>query len=77
MDLLQISWASKGFRNVLANKSSRQVWATSFGNIHEALRPPPCPEDLTEIGYANLLYNLCCMVRVRIFIWLHVADPHE
>ena len=64
VDLLRMSWASKAFRNVLVSKSSRQVWKAAFDNILEARRPPPCPEGLSEIAYASLLYNPCCMVRV-------------
>ena len=60
-----MSWANKAFRSVLTHKSSRQVWIAAFNNIPEALeRPPPCPEDLAEIAYANLLYNMLCMVRM-------------
>jgi len=61
VDLLRMSWASKAFRNVLTSKSSRQVWIATFDNIPEVRRPPPCPEELTELAYANLLYNPCCM----------------
>lgn len=62
MDLLRMSWTNKAFRDGLTNKSSRQVWIAAFGNIPEAKRPPPCPEDLAGIGYASLLYNPRCMV---------------
>jgi len=64
-DLLRTSWTNKTFHNTLTSKSSRRIWVAVFNNIPEARRPPPCPEDLTEIGYANLLYNPCCMVCVR------------
>jgi len=62
MDLLRVSWANKAFRNVLAKESSRHVWMASFDNIPKSQRPPPCPEALTEIAYANFLYNPRCMV---------------
>jgi len=73
MDLLRTSWAGRALRTVLTNKSSKQVWAAAFGNIHEALQPPACPEDMSEIAYASLLYNPYCMVRGCItsrFTWL-------
>ena len=57
-----MSWADKAFHSVLTNKTSRQVWVAAFGNIPETQRLPPCPEDLTEIAYANLLFNPRCMV---------------
>jgi len=39
----------------------------AFHNIPKDQRPPPRPEDLTEIAYANLLYNPCWMVCVCTF----------
>lgn len=62
MDLLRVSWANKAFRNILAKETSRHVWIASFDNLPKSQRPPRCPEDLTEIAYANLLYNPLCMV---------------
>ena len=62
MDLLRMSWTNRTFRSVLTNKASKHIWMATFDNIPEAQRPPPCPEDLTEIAYANLLYNPRCMV---------------
>ena len=64
MDLLRVSWTNKAFRNILAKETSRHVWIASFNNIPKSQRPPLCPEDLTEIAYANLLYNPLCKVRV-------------
>jgi len=61
-----MSWTNKAFRNILTGKSSRRIWVAAFDNIPEARRPPPCPEDLTEIGYTKLLYNPFCMVCVRV-----------
>lgn len=69
MDLLRVSWANKAFHNILAKKSSRHVWIASFGNLPVSQRPPQCPEDLTEIAYANILYNPHCMVRLCVFMF--------
>lgn len=69
VDLLRISWASKPLRNVLTSKSSRQVWITAFDNIPEVRRPLPCPQELTEIGYANLIYESHCMVCVFLCVF--------
>ena len=73
MDLLRVSWTNKAFRNVLARESSRHAWIASFDNLPVSQRPPRCPEDLTEIAYANILYNPRCMVRVgvRLCLTLH------
>jgi len=72
-----MSWANKAFRSVLTHKSSRPVWIAAFDNIPEGLRPPPCPQDLTEIAYANLLYNSLCMVCVRYFVLRLASLIHE
>jgi len=56
---MYLSWTNKTFRNVLTNKSSRRVWKATFDNIHVT-----CPENLTELAYANYLYTQCCMVCV-------------
>ena len=69
-----MSWASKALRDVLTSKSSRQVWISTFNNIHEAQRPPPRPEELTELSYANLLYNLRCTVRVSFDVLPQSAE---
>ena len=69
-----MSWANKAFRNVLTSKSSRHIWIAAFNNIPEVKRPPPCPEDLTEIAYANLLYNPRCVVRARAFVSPHIVN---
>ena len=61
-----MSWASKAFHIVLTNKYSRRVWVAAFRSIPENQLPPPCPEDLSEVGYANLLYSLCCAVRACV-----------
>jgi len=74
MDLLRVSWINKAFRNVLARKSSRRVWMATFDNLPKAQRPPPCPEDLTEIAYADLLYDpfvWCVRVFIFCFAWLN------
>jgi len=47
----------------------------TFDNLPKAQRPPPCPEDLTEIAYANLLYDPFCMVCACVYILFRVAQP--
>jgi len=49
----------------------------TFDNLPKAQRPPPCPEDLTEIAYANLLYDPFCMVRAYVYILFRVAQPYD
>ena len=69
-----MSRASKALRNFLTSKSSRQVWIDTFDNIPMAQRPPPCPGELTEISYANLLYDPSCAVRVFVCVFPKNAE---
>lgn len=59
-DLLRLSWCNKFLRAVLTSKSSRFVWAAALSAIEKL---PPCPQDLTEIAYSNLLFHPYCFVR--------------
>ena len=61
-DLMRISWTSKTLNEFLTSKSSRHVWQASFKTIPEREKPPPCPSEMTEMAYANLVYGHCCMV---------------
>ena len=64
---MRISWTSKILNGFLTGKSSRHVWQASFKMIPENEKPPPCPSEITEMAYANLLYGQCCMVCVTVF----------
>ena len=65
-DLIRISWTAKVFNEFLASKSSRHVWQASFSTIPKNEQLPACPSEMTELGYANLLYGQYCMVRVPV-----------
>lgn len=65
-DLLHISWTAKVLNGFLTRKSSRHVWQASFDGTPERERPPPCPSELTEMAYANLVYGRYCTVRVTV-----------
>ncbi|KAF9645813.1 hypothetical protein BDM02DRAFT_399008 [Thelephora ganbajun] len=60
-DLLHISWTAKVLNGFLTSKSSRHVWQASFKTVPENEQPPPCPPEMTEMAYANLVYGQCCM----------------
>lgn len=67
-DLLHLSRTSAGLRDMLMSKSSRRVWEaarTVQGTI------PPCPSDLSEPQYADLLFGKGCSVSV------HVRVPYD
>ena len=61
-DLLHISWTSKVLNRFLTSKSSRHVWQASFKTVPEEEQPPPCPSEMTEMAYTNLVYGRYCMV---------------
>jgi len=62
-DLLHISWTAKVFNEFLTSKSSRHIWQAAFNTIPKNERVPTRPSEMTEMGYANLLYGQYCMVR--------------
>ena len=67
-DLMRISWTSKILNQFLTSKSSRHVWQASFEGIPEGEKPPPpCPPEITEMGYAKLMYGQCCTVCLSVF----------
>ncbi|KLO05498.1 hypothetical protein SCHPADRAFT_862357 [Schizopora paradoxa] len=56
-DLLNLARTSAGLREILMSKSSKRVWQaarTVQGTI------PPCPSDLSEPQYADLLFGKGC-----------------
>ncbi|KAJ2927089.1 hypothetical protein H1R20_g10020, partial [Candolleomyces eurysporus] len=52
LDLLRLARTTKALRAFLMSKSSSAIWKSSLAAI-EGL--PPCPEDLSEPQYANLM----------------------
>ncbi|KAF7363715.1 hypothetical protein MSAN_01029300 [Mycena sanguinolenta] len=71
IDLLNLSCASKALRDILLRKSAAFVWKQTFLNVpHPA--PPPCPDDLNEPQYANLLWRKQCFfcgVSTPLVLW--------
>ncbi|KAJ3825576.1 hypothetical protein F5880DRAFT_1700706 [Lentinula raphanica] len=61
-DLLRLARTSKDLRSVLMSKSSANIWRLAGSNV-EGL--PPCPVDLSEPQYANLLFEPHCHVCMR------------
>jgi hypothetical protein len=66
-DLLHISWTAKILNKFLTSKSSRHIWQTSFKTVPEKEQPPPCPSEMTEMAFANLVYGRYCTVRISMF----------
>lgn len=58
-DLLRLSRATKGLRQVLLQKSSRFIWEAARSNL-EGL--PDKPSDLSEPRYASLVFDSHCDV---------------
>ncbi|KAF9533611.1 hypothetical protein CPB83DRAFT_845563 [Crepidotus variabilis] len=59
LDLLNLLATSKTFKNLLMKRSSRLVWRRARANVPDF---PECPDDLTEIGYARLVFESHCQV---------------
>ncbi|KAF8211878.1 hypothetical protein K438DRAFT_1805505 [Mycena galopus ATCC 62051] len=74
VDILNLSCASKALRDILLRKSAAFVWKRSFSNVPFPT-PPPCPDDLNEAQYANLLWRKHCFFcgaskPVAVAIWI-------
>jgi hypothetical protein len=66
-DLVRLSRASKAFRQVLLSKQSTFLWKAAFADSDNA---PPCPEDIAELAWANLLFGgSYCQVRRWRFLY--------
>ncbi|KAJ3836321.1 hypothetical protein F5878DRAFT_663089 [Lentinula raphanica] len=61
-DLLRLARTTKDLRGILMSRSSENIWRIARGNV-EGL--PPCPVDLNEPQYANLLFESYCHVCMR------------
>lgn len=60
-DLLQMLRTARIFLGVLTSKTSKPIWQSAFDNLPGV---PKCPPDLSEIGYAALIFNKFCQVRL-------------
>ncbi|KAI0089583.1 hypothetical protein BDY19DRAFT_942988 [Irpex rosettiformis] len=56
-DMLHLSRLSKAFRALFTSRSMKPVWRAARLNVPGL---PPCPEDLTELAYGNLLFDTSC-----------------
>ncbi|KAH9923966.1 uncharacterized protein BXZ73DRAFT_103698 [Epithele typhae] len=59
--LLHLSRCSKFLRGVLLSKHSRLAWTNACQNV-VPIRPPPCPEGMSEPAHAALLFEKFCEV---------------
>ncbi|KAF6753210.1 hypothetical protein DFP72DRAFT_902203 [Ephemerocybe angulata] len=59
LDLLRLSRTNKAFRRELLHKSATSLWKESFVKAYRD-GAPPCPEDLSLVFWANLLYEPHC-----------------
>ncbi|RXW17697.1 hypothetical protein EST38_g8151 [Candolleomyces aberdarensis] len=56
-DLIHLSRTTKALRSVMMNRSSRSIWTQALASIPGL---PPCPDDLIEAKYANLMFTDYC-----------------
>ncbi|KAF5324664.1 hypothetical protein D9611_004168 [Ephemerocybe angulata] len=57
IDLLNLSRTTKALRSILMRRSSADIWREALTNIDDL---PPCPPDLNEAQWANLLFGKNC-----------------
>ena len=69
-DLLNLSRTSVGLRRILMSKSSKRVWVAAR-MMQEII--PPCPPDLNEPQYADLLFGKGCSVSERSRLKLDIS----
>ncbi|KAG6916758.1 hypothetical protein DXG01_005503 [Tephrocybe rancida] len=69
-DLLKVARVSKEFRRLLMHRSSKSVWQTALKSIPDL---PPCPPDLDEPAWVNLVFDphchFCVKATVRVVEW--------
>lgn len=59
-DVLNLSRASKDLRAFFLSRNSTSIWKAALANLPGL---PPCPDDLSEPAYVNLMFSLQCHVR--------------
>ena len=58
-DILNLSRASKDLRTFFLSRNSMSIWKVALANLPDL---PPCPDDLSEPAYVNLMFSLQCHV---------------
>lgn len=62
IDLLHLSWTSKGLHNLLTTDDLASVWKKArTENILKGI--PDCPDGIKESQYTNLMFGDHCFVR--------------
>ena len=62
-DILSLSRTTKDLRALLMTQSSASIWKTARENLTDF---PPCPNDLNEAQYVNLMFSNHCHVRYSV-----------
>ncbi|TFK25800.1 hypothetical protein FA15DRAFT_668129 [Coprinopsis marcescibilis] len=57
IDVLQMARTTKELRAILMSRSAIMIWKEALGNVPGL---PPCPEDLTEPQWVDLLFGKSC-----------------
>jgi hypothetical protein len=58
-DLLKLARTTKAFRHLLLNKTFISVWKAALEGVPGL---PPCPADMTEPEWSNLVFSPHCHV---------------
>lgn len=73
LDLLQLARTDKQLRVLLMNRAMSSYWKRARRNV-EGL--PPCPRDLSDPAYANLMFTGHCHVSTRSLYNLRHRSEH-
>ena len=64
IDVLHMARTTKELRAILMSRSAVMIWREALGNISGL---PPCPDDLNEPQWVDLVYGKSCQVCVLCF----------
>ena len=76
MDLLNLARTCKSLRDILMHRSSLFLWRAALRRVEDL---PPCPADLTEPEYTNLVFYARCHVSTislfcsKPYLWCRVV----
>ncbi|KAF9484948.1 hypothetical protein BDN70DRAFT_871943 [Pholiota conissans] len=70
-DLVNLSQAGKDFESMFRGPDSPTIWKEVRHNVVPAL--PPCPPDLNELEFAELLFGKCCHYCAKKIMPLHTV----
>jgi hypothetical protein len=74
LDLLQLSRVSVDFRAIFTSHSALYMWIAARRNVPCL---PDCPDDLSEMEYARLLFENDCEVSATPLVRFHLLNDEQ